>query len=324
MKLRGLIAFSFLAIAACKGAPASNHQDASVESTAAAVEIPENVLDYVRDANGNPVLDENGRIQPTLINGEEVNIADWAFTVRITTGSSGCSATAVGPKVVVTAAHCGITGASSKFTVNGKEYTGKVERSSLYPARDHDVSVIILDAPLPKADVKNFASIGGSPANGQDVYLCGYGCTQAGGGGGNDGKLRCGMSKITGAAGFDIISSNGAALCFGDSGGPMFTTNDNTKPVLLGVNSKGNIRDTNYNASTVSNESRAFWTAMASKYSVEICGVNGTDAVCGGGTPPPPPPPPPPPGDCDALAQKQLLLGVAACFGIPIAIPTFD
>jgi hypothetical protein len=274
----GLIAF--IALSGCTKDPQSKPVESSAvqrnpifEQKAEAQNVPENVIEYY--------VNEQGEIVPTLINGEEVSKDDWRSVVRIKVGNSGCSATVVGPKVVITAAHCGSNGATATFDLAGKSYSGKIERSSLYPGKDHDQAVIILDQPVPKEDVKVFASIGGNPVVGGKIYLLGYGCTQAGGGGGNDGKLRAGLATIKGFSGYGIISSEGAALCFGDSGGPAMVDSNKEKPILISTNSKGNIRDTNYTLSTVSNESKAFWSAMASKYSAVICGVNGTEEICG-------------------------------------------
>jgi len=275
-----------------------------------------NILDCYRDASGN--------IVPTLINGVEVDISKWKYVVKVTIGNSGCSATLVGPKVALTAAHCGATGATVAFKIGTKSFTGKIERSSLYPAQDHDVAVIILDQEATAAEVGLFAVVGGVATTGTEYYLQGYGCTQPGGGGGSDGKLRGGKARMTGESGFDMVSGGAgqAALCFGDSGGPLFISDDNTKPVILSINSKGNIRDKNYNARLDKRESKDFLTAMTTKYSVKICGINGDQALCGGDNPPPPPPPPPPPAGCDMTVRQQIMLKISECFEVPIIIQT--
>src|SRR5688572_9280240 len=76
-----------------------------------------------------------------LINGKPVDRGTWTEVVRITTGTSSCTATVVGPRVIVTAAHCANNGATSKFKIGEKEYSVKITRSSLYPAKDHDIAV---------------------------------------------------------------------------------------------------------------------------------------------------------------------------------------
>jgi hypothetical protein len=56
------------------------------------------------------------------------------------------------------------------------------------------------------------------------------------------------------------------------------------KPLLLGINSKGDIKEENYSTRTDLPESQKFFQEMAAKHSIDICGVNKN---CGGGTPPP-------------------------------------
>lgn len=258
-----------------------------------------------------------GDIVPTLINGRELDMSLWKYVVRIRVGNSGCSATVVGPRVAITAAHCGTTGATAYIA--GTSYSGVIERSSIYPGQDHDLAVIILQQEMPKSVVGRYATVGGTASVGTEYFLAGYGCTQAGGAGGSDGKLRGGHSRMTGTSGFDMITGGQgqAALCFGDSGGPLFLSDDYTNPVVLGTNSKGNIRDTNYNLRHDIQTSKDFLVSMAQKYQVKICGINGDQATCGTDAPTPPPPPPPPSG-CSASVRKQLLIGVAECFEIPI------
>lgn len=209
---------------------------------------------------------------PNLINGQPITDGSFDQVVRIKTDGAGCTATIVGPHVIVTAAHCGNTGAESKFTYDGKDYSAKVTRSPLFPNLDHDIAVGIVTEEIVGVDP---ISVGGSATIGDDILLLGYGCINPGGGGGNDGILRAGESVITSFTGFDMVSStpSGAALCYGDSGGPAMTETDDGLR-LLGINSKGNILDTNYNARLDKKESIDFLKKMATDNKVDICGVN--------------------------------------------------
>jgi hypothetical protein len=212
-------------------------------------------------------------IAPNLINGQPVTDGSFDQVVRIKTNGAGCTATIVGARVIITAAHCGETGKEAKFRFDGEEYTAKLTQSPLYPTKDLDVSVGILDKDIIGA---NPASIGGKAVIGEEITLLGYGCTKTDGTGGNDGVLRIGKAKITGWAGtYDIVSSTpgGAALCFGDSGGPAFLENSG-KFELLGINSKGNIKDTNYNSRLDHKDSLDFLKKIAKDNKVDICGVN--------------------------------------------------
>jgi hypothetical protein len=146
-------------------------------------------------------------------------------------------------------------------------------RSALYPQTDHDIALGVTQNEIQVEP----ASIGGEAVTGLDIILLGYGCTQVGGGGGNDGILRWGESRVTRFSGYDMVSSKqgGSALCFGDSGGPAFTMVDG-KRRLLGVNSKGNIKNTNYNARLDTKASKDFAARFSENNHVDICGVNTT------------------------------------------------
>jgi hypothetical protein len=212
-------------------------------------------------------------ITPTLINGTPVTPGTWKEVVRITSNGSGCTATIVGPRVILTAAHCASNGAIARFAFGGKTYQATIRRSPIYPRRDHDIAVGVVNEDIVGASPMR---VGGKAALRQEITLLGYGCTRSPGRGGNDGVLRIGKSAVVGFSNFDMVSRTpgGAALCFGDSGGPAFLTGD-SGTVLLGINSKGNIRDTNYNARLDRQESIDFLKT----FSATICGIN---SECGG------------------------------------------
>lgn len=207
-----------------------------------------------------------------LINGKPVEPGTFKEVVRIRSNGAGCTATVVGPRVIATAAHCARTGAEATFEVDGTEYTATITRSSLYPGKDHDIALGVTTKQITGVE---YASIGGTATKGLGLTLLGYGCTQPGGSGGNDGVLRIGESAIVDFSDYDMVSKKpgGAALCYGDSGGPAFVI-DNGKHLLLGINSKGNIQDTNYNTRTDISESKSFVQGFAQNQGVKICGVN--------------------------------------------------
>lgn len=227
--------------------------------------------------------------QPTLINGEAVDLEDWPSVVRIFSGGSSCTANVVGARVIATAAHCARDRSTVRFrTITGKTYTARITHAPGYPQRDIDLALgitsEIIDVPPMTLRTDRFER------RGMSVRLIGYGCTRPGGGGGNDGVLRTGLTRIVAGQNYDLVTrmENGAALCFGDSGGPAFWKDeDGGVYYQIAVNSKGNIRDTSYLARWTLEESRAFLTDWAADNNTTICGVN---ANCLGQNPPDPGP----------------------------------
>jgi hypothetical protein len=228
-------------------------------------------------------------IHPTLINGEEIDPNSRPDIVLIRTGNAGCTASVIGPRVVLTASHCGTNRAKSVFSANGKQYEGTFLRSPLYPSKDHDIALIVVTKDVDLGG-KPYTTVGGSPQVGDKLTIFGYGCVKPQGGGGNDGKLRRGDATITGHAGYDLVSTNGAALCYGDSGGPDYAVDPKDGvSKQVSVNSKGDIAKTNYTARLDVQDSVTFLQDVANANKIDICGIT---KDCAAAVPPPPPSPP--------------------------------
>lgn len=157
-----------------------------------------------------------------LINGQPVASGTYKEVVWITSSSSGCTATVVGPRTIVTASHCASTGTTVRFSVNGTQYSARITRNPQY-----NNSTVAYDVALGYVDKEvtgvEFATLGvKGVSQGMGITLLGYGCTKPNGG--VDGTLRIGESVIisTDSNRFGSRKSGGATLCPGDSGGPAF------------------------------------------------------------------------------------------------------
>lgn len=218
--------------------------------------------------------------EPSLIGGRPANRGEYPEIVYIRSGNARCSATIVGPEVILTAGHCvadqGSIGPVAEivdFVIDQTAYTAKCRQAPLYRdnIEDHDVALCKVDKSMDVVPAK-ISSEG--PKIGQEVILTGYGCVKEGGGGGNDGILRVGKSRVTQlpqGSNHWFYTRSATALCYGDSGGPSLLVSD--KHLLIGVNSRGNIKDLSLLTALYTAESMEFLNAFAEEENVEICGI---------------------------------------------------
>lgn len=218
---------------------------------------------------------------PNLIGGTPTTA--YPEAVYISMGGGRCSATVVGAHAVITAAHCIGNGERATFKLNGKTYQGTGTQAPLYRSKDQDVAMIYVAEDILASGVKP-ATIKGGVKKGETVRLSGYGCVRNGGGGGNDGVFRQGDAKVVDfTMNFDFVTKGSAALCFGDSGGPVWKyskegSNEAADRVLVGINSKGDIRTTSYLSDLARKETTDWIASWAKAKGADVCGVT---VVCG-------------------------------------------
>jgi hypothetical protein len=260
------------------------------------IEFPKNEGDIELEELST-VLPDTDDVEPTLIGGAPAVPADWPATVYSSQGNSRCTATVIGPKTLAIAAHCVGNGKTAAFSVAGKRYASTCTHSKLYSGNSTAdwalclVAETVTGIKYEKVAQTEVVSVG------EEILLTGYGCTRSNGNGGNDGVYRIGKSKITAlpsGRSNDIVTKGGAALCYGDSGGPAFKIYADGSRVQLSINSRGNIRDTSYLSALFTKAAVDFYGAWAELHKQKICGVHADAPDCRGATQPEPEPSPEP------------------------------
>lgn len=227
-----------------------------------------------------------------LINGAPAKPGDYPACVYASMSSSRCSATVVGERVLLIASHCVSNGGSASFSVGANQYKCRGAHGPGYPRNSTaDWTLCLTDKKVVGAPYEHVLADASLLKVGTKVRLAGYGCTRSGGGGGNDGVFRTGLAEVidlpTGTD-YDTVTRGGAALCYGDSGGPAFLEVGAARYVF-GVNSRGDISTTSYLSSTYVKAFLDFAVSWSNKNGQKICGVHADALGCRAVGPPPAP-----------------------------------
>lgn len=226
---------------------------------------------------------------PTLINGRIANLEDFPASVW----TRGCSATVVGEQVVFIAAHCVTRNTQISFSIGANRYTANCSYSGDY-SRNKTADYALCATSKPVVGIL-YEKINVEPNRfntGDQLLLTGYGCTRLQGqSGGNDGTYRIGEStiqRLPREPDNDIYTSNGAALCPGDSGGPAFYIDSRTRErYVTSANSRVDNNLRSYLPATYTAQATSFFKSWTEKTGKKICGYHSDAIGCRGENTPP-------------------------------------
>lgn len=222
---------------------------------------------------------------PELIGGRPADPKDFPASFYAAMGNARCTATLVGPQVLIIAAHCVDDGAKATITIKGEKISGKCTHGPDYNGNaTADYTLCAFDKPIEGIAYELLNQDENLVKVGDEILLTGFGCIRQGGGGGNDGIYRIGEAKVTNIPSGnsnDIITVGNSALCFGDSGGPAFKIVGVLR-YQVSINSRGDISKTSYLSAVHTPQAKKFIKSWSDKTGLKICGVHADVKGCRG------------------------------------------
>lgn len=221
-----------------------------------------------------------------------------------------CTATAVGPTAIFTAAHCVRHGATVNFRPRfGGSFSAVCSRHSRVNTRSwyNDYALCRLTGgPFPK-DMPIATFKRRTPPVGERMLLNGFGAPTVG-------THQWGRANVSRYGSQDIITCGPANLGGGDSGGPFFEWNDDrsgrTQFQIVGVNSRGGGGCSLFNRINHS-EFEQWANHWSDVLGHKLCGIN-LDCSDGISPEPEPEPEPNPPESCwDSYERFEFCLGTS-------------
>jgi len=235
-------------------------------------------------------------VQTELRGGRVADPSDWQASFYTLSAGGSCTASMVGDRVLLTAAHCVANGAAVTLKRAGAIYRATCEHAPEYGggkpyANTADYALCAVDRTVPGVSAERVSADARALTVGKEILLTGFGCTTDQGTGGNDGVYRIGEAKVVtlpSGDNNDITVSGRAGLCFGDSGGPAFVIGAGSARVQVSVNSRVENRSPtgtdlgpkSFLSSLTSAQGAAFLRDWSRRNNLRICGLDPRAATC--------------------------------------------
>lgn len=235
--------------------------------------------------------------QPSIIGGRKpVDPMEWPATFKLQIGTEICTATAIGPQAIITAAHCVPNHSKGRVDIGAVGADGeRIELSVecewidayLKPSNRYDVALcfVLSEMSLPNIPgtvpslFESLALTDYSPKVDDRVLLQGYGCRVLGGS--PTSILYIGEATISVAtAKPTIVTRNGAAVCDGDSGGAATVSTSEGRRWVVALNRARLPRGKSSLVYLGNAKIASFIHSWAERKGTEICGVTPNMAGC--------------------------------------------
>ncbi|MER9955276.1 S1 family peptidase [Mesorhizobium australicum] len=228
-------------------------------------------------------IERSASLAPFIVGGAPADPDLWPATL-IFDAPNRCTATVVGPKAILTAAHCLDGSTSGEALINGQTLALKCQTNPKYPAdTTADIAMCgassTITAPNLKYEVLNTDAA--TVKAGDGIVLLGYGCLAEGGPVSDTLYVGSATVKKIPVKFNRYEVQGGAKLCGGDSGGAGYVMLDSTTRIVFGVNeSQVPGTKTSYLSSVSTADDASFIKLWGATTGNKICGLDGGLADC--------------------------------------------